>query len=86
MVKKLNAIDTRDLVKKNAKIKDIVDKIPSITNLPTTAALTSVENKIPNVTDLAEKVNYDAKISEMEKNILLLLIIMNFQIIYLVQR
>ena len=86
MVKKLNAIDTRDLVKKNAKIKDIVDKITSITNLATTAALTSVENKIPNVTDLAEKVNYDAKISEMEKNILLLLIIMNFQIIYLVQR
>ena len=86
MVKKLNAIDTRDLVKKNAKIKDIVDKITSITNLATTAALTSVENKIPNVTDLAEKVNYDAKISQMEKNILLLLIIMNFQIIYLVQR
>ena len=86
MVKKLNAIDTRDLVKKNAKIKDIVDKIPSITNLATTAALTSVENKIPNVTDLAEKVNYDTKISEMEKNILLLLIIMNLQIIYLVQR
>ena len=59
----------------NAKIKDIEDKIPSVTNLATTAALTSVENKIPNV-------DYDAKILEME----LLLIIVSSRVIHLMQR
>ena len=32
----------------NAKINEVKGEIPSITNLPTTAALTTVENKIPN--------------------------------------
>ena len=47
-----------DLLKKtdyNAKIKDIEDKIPSVTNLATTAALNSVKNKIPNVSNLVKK-------------------------------
>ena len=43
------------------------DKIPSVTNLVTTAALASVENKIPNVSDLVKKADYDEKISEIEK-------------------
>ena len=38
-------------------------------NLSTTTALTTVENKIPNVSNLANKADYNAKISEMEKNI-----------------
>ena len=58
----------------------------SITNLATTAALTNVENKIPNVSDLVKKADYDAKISEIEKNISLLLIIINSQVIQLMQR
>ena len=33
----------------NAKINEVKDKILSITNLATTTALTTVENKIPNV-------------------------------------
>ena len=37
------------------KINKITNKIPSITNLTTTAALTNVENKIPNVSDLVKK-------------------------------
>ena len=37
-------------------------EIPSITNLATTVALTNVENKIPNVSDLVKKADYDAKI------------------------
>ena len=41
-------------------------QIPSITNLAATAALTTVENKIPNVSDLIKKVDYSAKISEIE--------------------
>ena len=39
----------------NTKINKITNKIPSITNLTTTAALTNVENKIPNVSDLVKK-------------------------------
>ena len=41
----------------NAKIKDIEDKVPDITNLATTAALkgktNEVKGKIPSITNLA---------------------------------
>ena len=50
----------------NAKINEAKGEILSSTNLATTAALTNIENKIPNVNDLAKKANYDRKISEME--------------------
>ena len=46
---------------------EVKKEIPSITNLPTTAALTAVENKIPNVSDLVKKLNYDEKASEIQK-------------------
>ena len=39
----------------NAKINEVKGEIPSITNLGTTAAFTTVENKIPNVSDLLKK-------------------------------
>ena len=58
---KVNTIDTSGLVKKktkkkhNAKIKNIEDNIPSITNLATADALTAVENKIPNVSTFVRK-------------------------------
>ena len=39
----------------NAKINEIKNKIPSITNLATMAALTTVENKIPSVSNLYKK-------------------------------
>ena len=45
----------------NAKIRVIKDKIPSATNLATTPAFTSVEDKVPNVCDLAKKTDYAAK-------------------------
>ena len=51
----------------NSKINGKKSEIPNIANLAATAALTSVENKIPNVGDLVKKADYDAKISEMEK-------------------
>ena len=54
----------------DAKIKDIDDKIPRITNLATTAALISFENKIPNVSNLfkkKKKKDYDAEISQIEQ-------------------
>ena len=55
---KISDVVKNDVVKKdvyNAKIKIIEDKIPDITNIATTAALTTVENKIPNVSNLVQK-------------------------------
>ena len=51
---KLSDVVKNDVVKKdvyNAKIKNIEYKIPDITYLATTTALTAVENKIPNVSN-----------------------------------
>ena len=47
-----------DLLRKtdyNANIIEIESKIPSITGLATTAALTAVENKIPDVNNLVKE-------------------------------
>ena len=38
----------------NAKLKNIEDKRPDITNLAATASLTTVANKIPNVISLVK--------------------------------
>ena len=51
----------------NTRINDAKGEIPSITNLARKAALTTLENKIPNVSDLVKKADYDGKISEMLK-------------------
>ena len=37
-------------------------------NLATTTALTAVKNKIPNVSNLVKKTDYNTKINEIEKN------------------
>ena len=63
LLKKLNKINQLqkkiiqyyNLIKKpdyNTKISEIESKIPSITGLARTSALTAVENKIPSVTNL----------------------------------
>ena len=39
----------------NAKINEVGNKIPNITNLATTIAVTAVENKVPNVSNLLKK-------------------------------
>ena len=62
---KISDVVKNDVVKKdvyNAKIKNIEDKIPEY-------ALTAVENKIPNVSNLVKKIDYDTNISEIEKKI-----------------
>ena len=49
----------------NAKINEVKGEIPSIaTTAATTSAITTAENKIPNVSDLVKKKkkNYDAEI------------------------
>ena len=65
LVKKAITIDTNGLVTKrnhDNKIDKIKGKVPSITSLATAAALTVVENKKPNVTDLVKKTDHDANI------------------------
>ena len=81
---KLSDVVKNDVVKKdvyNAKIKNIEDKIPDITNLATKTTLnakinevkgeplTAVENKIPNVSNLVKKTDYNTKVSEIENKI-----------------
>ena len=71
---KLSDVVKNEVVKKvvyNAKIKDITDKnkTPYITNLATIATLTAVENKIPNVSNLVKKTDYNTKVSEIENKI-----------------
>ena len=39
----------------DAKLNEVKGEIPSITNLATTATLITVENKIPNVSNLDKK-------------------------------
>ena len=78
LVEKVNVIDTSKHFSKtdyNAEIKDIEDKIPSITNL-----VTNGENKIPSISNLVKKADYDAKKKTLTVNILPHLIIINLQI------
>ena len=44
------------------QINKIESKIPSITGLATTAALSAIENKTPNASDLNKKTDYDKNI------------------------
>ena len=45
----------------NAKINEVKSEIPNITNLASTTALSAVEDKIPNVSNLVRKVDYNTK-------------------------
>ena len=58
----------------NAKISEVKSKIPNITNLDITTALTAIENKVPNVSKLVTKKNLVQKYSTLDLNILLQLI------------
>ena len=65
-LRKLSDVVKNDVLKKdvyNAKVKHIEDKIPDITNLATTTALTAAENKRLNVINLVKKIDYNTKIS-----------------------
>ena len=43
--------------------------MPSITTLILTTALTNVENKTPDVSNLVKKTDYNTKVSEIERKI-----------------
>ena len=57
--------DTSGLIKK-AKITELVGKIPSINALATNSALTAVENKTSDLSNLVKKTDYDTKIPDVE--------------------
>ena len=68
----MRALRVNDLVKKtnfNAEITEVEGKIPNITGLAASSALTPVENKIPDVNNSVKKADYDTKISDIEKKI-----------------
>ena len=73
---KLSDVVKNNVVKKdvyNAKIKNIEDKIPDITNLATNASLNAkineVKDEIPDITNLATKASLNAKINEVKSEI-----------------
>ena len=74
-----------DVVKEteyNTKIKNIEDKIPDIpstTNLATTAALTAVENKIPNFSNLVKKkkMTVTQKLMKFKRKLLIMIIVIS---------
>ena len=77
---KLGAVVKNDVVKKDvydAKIKNIEDKIPDITNLATkttlNAKISETKGEIPNITNLATNASPIAKINEVKWEIFILL-------------
>ena len=53
----------------NSKVTEIEGKIPSISGLATSSALTTVENKIPGVGSLVKKTYFNTKVTEIESTI-----------------
>ena len=45
------------------------NKIPDISGLATKTALTAVEYQTPDVCSLVKKINYDTKVSQLEKKL-----------------
>ena len=65
--------DASELIKKldyNAKIK-----IPSITGLAATSALTAVENKVPNVSNLVKKQIITQQLVKLKRKLLIMIMI-----------
>ena len=54
---------------KKAKLTELENKTPDITNLATKTALTTVENKIPSVSNLVKKTDYNTKITDIENKL-----------------
>ena len=51
----------------DGKINDVKGKTLSIAKVATADTLKFVENKVPNVSDLVKKVDYDAKKQKLKK-------------------
>ena len=57
-----------DFVKK-AKLTELENEIPDVSNLATKTALTAVENKIPSVSSLVERIDQNTRIIELEQKL-----------------
>ena len=55
------------------KLAELENKILDVKTWATETTLTAFENKIPNVGRLVEKTNYNTKISELEKKLLIMI-------------
>ena len=55
--------------KLNQKITELENRIRDVSSLATKPALTAVENKMPTVSNLVKKTDYDTKITEIEKKL-----------------
>ena len=55
------------------KLTELQNKIPDISTLATKTALTAVENKVPSVSSLVKKTDYDTKITELRRNLLIII-------------
>ena len=55
----------------NTKANEVKNNILSISGLARTSALTAVENKIP-VSNLINKTDYDTKVKEIERKLLII--------------
>ena len=60
----------------NAKTTETENKIPSISGLATASALTALENKIPNISSLVKTTDDNTKISEIEKKLIMINILL----------
>ena len=58
----------------NAKINEAKSKIPNITNIATTIALTVVENKMPTDSNLVKKLTIAQKLVKLKTKLLLIII------------
>ena len=69
---KVDDIDTSDFVLKtnyNTKTTELENKILDISNLATKTALTTLEIKIPSVSNLVQKTDYNTKVTEIENKL-----------------
>ena len=53
----------------NTKITELENKIPDISNLAAKNALTTVESKIADVSNLVKKTDYNTKVTEIENKV-----------------
>ena len=53
----------------NSKVNEIKDEIPSITGLATNSVLTAVENKIPYISSLVTKTDFDAELNGISNRV-----------------
>ena len=54
---------------KNAKLTELENKTPDISNLATKTALAAIENEIPDVSSLFKKTDYIKKITDIENKL-----------------